>query len=114
MLQSVLRLMQHQSVGGIVGLMQKFEAAGLGHLVSGWVSNGPNPPVSPDQVQQALGDEPVRQFAQQNNLSTGAAKGVLAQLLPHVVDHLTPGGSVPQQGVNWASALASLQSKFLH
>ena len=114
MLQNVLALLQNQNVGGLSGLIQKFERAGLGHVVSGWVSNGPNPPVSADQVHAALGDQPVQQFAQQSGMSFADAKNVLAQMLPHMVDHLTPNGNVPSQGVDWTSALTSLQSKFMH
>jgi uncharacterized protein YidB (DUF937 family) len=113
MLQSVLALIHHQSVGGLGGLIQKFQSAGLGHLVSGWVSKGPNPPVSPDQVHQALGNEPVQQFAQQNNLPLGDAKNLLAQLLPHVVDHLTPNGNVPQQPMDMGSMLSMLKQKLM-
>jgi uncharacterized protein YidB (DUF937 family) len=33
-------------------------------------------------------------------VSPDVASGVVAQLLPHVVDHLTPGGQVPANGTN--------------
>ena len=114
MLSSVLGLIQHSNVGGLQGLMQKFESAGLGHLVSGWVSKGPNPPATGDQVQSALGEEQIQQYAQQTGQSPQQAKDTLAQLLPHVVDHLTPDGNVPQQGIDWSSALGALKSKFLN
>ena len=114
MLASALALIQHSNIGGLQGLVQKFQNAGLGHLVSGWVSKGPNPPATGDQIQSALGEEHIQQYAQQTGQSPQEAKNSLAQLLPHVVDHLTPDGTVPQQGIDWSSALGALKSKFLN
>ena len=44
MLQSVLAMIQSSKLGGLQGLIQRFQNAGLGHLMSGWISSGPNPP----------------------------------------------------------------------
>jgi uncharacterized protein YidB (DUF937 family) len=97
--------------GGLAGLIALLQQKGLGNLASGWVANGPNPPISPSQVTQVLGEQHVQQYAQQNGLSQSDAANALSQLLPHVVDHMTPDGSVPQQAANMDSMLASLKTK---
>ncbi len=111
MLESLLALIQSPKIGGLAGLMALLQQKGLGNLASGWVANGPNPPISPSQLTQVLGEQHVQQFAQQNGLSQSDAANALSQLLPHVVDHMTPDGSVPQQAANMDSMLASLKTK---
>lgn len=82
--------------GGLSGLVQQFQSAGLGDAVQSWVGTGQNQPVSADQITQALGGAggALGQFAQQLGLDHGAAGGLLAQVLPKVVDQLTPSGQV--------------------
>jgi len=113
MLQSVLAMIQSSKLGGLQGLIQRFQNAGLGHLMSGWISSGPNPPISPNQLQSALGDEHIKEFAQQHNMTEQQATNTLSQLLPHVVDNLTPQGNVPQHGIDWGGALSMLKSKLM-
>jgi uncharacterized protein YidB (DUF937 family) len=83
--------------GGLGGLVAQFQKAGLGDMMSSWISTGPNPPISAQQVSQALGNDVLAQFAQRAGLAQGNAGSVLASLLPAVVDHLTPDGQVPAQ-----------------
>ena len=83
--------------GGLGGLMKQFQQAGLGNLMQSWVSTGPNPAVSEQQLSSALGGDVLSQFATKAGLPAGQAGSVLASLLPSIVDHLTPGGKVPQQ-----------------
>jgi uncharacterized protein YidB (DUF937 family) len=81
--------------GGLGGLVGAFEKAGLGQVVSQWISTGPNPPVSADQISSVLGSDVLRQFAQKAGVGHGEAASVLASVLPGLVDHLTPNGQVP-------------------
>jgi uncharacterized protein YidB (DUF937 family) len=95
--------------GGLAGLVQAFEQAGLGHVARSWVGTGQNAPVSPQQVQQALGPQ-VQQLAQQHGMAPEAVSSTLAQLLPGVVDHLTPGGQLPS-GAGLEQGLSALRSR---
>jgi uncharacterized protein YidB (DUF937 family) len=88
----VNRLIAEQ--GGISAIVSKFEQAGLGPTVQSWISTGPNDSVSPDQVHQALGPDLLQQLAAKTGLSTQDLTAKLAQILPGVVDHLTPEGVV--------------------
>lgn len=93
----VTGLISNSDGGGLAGLLQQFQAAGLGHLADSWVGKGPNLPISAEQIQSALGSEPVRQMAAKAGITPDALSGQLADLLPQLVDKLTPDGSVPSQ-----------------
>jgi uncharacterized protein YidB (DUF937 family) len=87
-----------QSVGGTSGLggvVEAFQKKGLGDMVASWISTGPNPPVSASQVTDVLGKDILGQFAAKAGVPQGQAGGLLASLLPAVIDHLTPDGTVP-------------------
>ncbi|HEX4825932.1 MAG TPA: YidB family protein [Candidatus Polarisedimenticolaceae bacterium] len=85
-----------QSSGGISGIAQKFEQQGLGNLVNGWISTGPNPPATPGQVQSAIGQGKIEEIAGNLGITPSMAASFLATALPAVIDKLTPNGSVPQ------------------
>jgi uncharacterized protein YidB (DUF937 family) len=93
------------SGGGIEGLIQKFGAQGLGDLVKGWVSNGPNPPATAEHIEQVFGTEKLQQIAQQAGIDPSQIAGHIAQILPQLVDKLTPqgqpvGGNALEQGLS--------------
>jgi uncharacterized protein YidB (DUF937 family) len=54
-------------------------------------------PISADQIQHVLGNTQVQQMAAKVGISPEAASSQLAQLLPTIVDKLTPNGQVPAQ-----------------
>jgi len=85
-----------QSQGGISGLVAKLEQSGLGQHANSWVGNGPNLPVSGDQLTQALGSGALGQIAAKLGVSPAQAGATMAQILPALVNHLTPNGQVPQ------------------
>jgi len=85
--------------GGLSGLTDKFNQAGLGGAVSSWVGNGENQAVTGDQVTQALGHDTVSDMATKLGLSHGDAAGALAQVLPGLISHLTPNGQAPAGGL---------------
>lgn len=85
--------------GGLSGLVQQLQNGGLSEVVSSWVGTGANLPVSADALQQALGSEQIGQIAAKLGLSPDQAAGSLAQLLPQVVDKLTPNGSIEPGGL---------------
>jgi uncharacterized protein YidB (DUF937 family) len=93
----ILQMIQNQP-GGLQGLVQSFHDKGLGGLVSSWVSVGPNPPISSDQVHQVLGSDQVKALAAKAGINPDTAGAAIAQILPGLVDKLTPNGSVPDHG----------------
>ncbi len=83
--------------GGIGGIVSMFEQAGLGHIAQSWVGNGPNQPVSPDQLQNVLGQGQVQDMASQAGMQPQDFLSQLSQHLPNAVHAMTPGGQVPDQ-----------------
>lgn len=88
-------------LGGLGGLIGALTQGGLGNAASSWVSTGQNLPVSAEQLQSALGGDGggglLAQLAQQAGMSHGEAANGLSQILPDLIDKLTPDGQVPQQ-----------------
>src|SRR5215471_10292768 len=93
----ILQMIQNQP-GGLQGLVQSFHDKGLGEIASSWVSTGQNLPVSADQVHQVLGSDQVKELEAKAGISPDIAGGAIAQLLPDVVDRLTPNGQIPAHG----------------
>lgn len=91
----VLGLVNNQQSGGLAGLISQLSQGGLGSAVSSWVGTGENQPVSGEAIQQALGSSKIQELAAQAGISPDALSSGLAQMLPGVVDKLTPHGEVP-------------------
>ncbi len=87
-----------ESAGGMQGIMSKLEASGLGDKVQSWVGTGANQQISAAEVEQALGAEEVQKAAAQAGVSEGEAAGGIAELLPQVIDKLSPDGKLPDMG----------------
>ncbi|HTV44879.1 MAG TPA: YidB family protein [Stellaceae bacterium] len=84
--------------GGLGGLIEKFQGAGLGDVVSSWVGNGQNQAVDPDALHGILGSDLVQQIAAKTGLPIDQLLPQIAQHLPQLVDHMTPDGQVPASG----------------
>ncbi|MFI5102495.1 MAG: YidB family protein [Terriglobales bacterium] len=105
----LLQMIQNQP-GGLQGLVQSFHDKGMGGLVSSWVGSGANSPISADQVHQALGSDQVKALAAEAGISPDTAGSAIAQLLPGLVDKLTPNGSVPDHSNVLAMASSMLKN----
>ena len=100
LLQMVLSLLANNGQGGgLAGLMEKFQAAGLGEQMNSWVGAGQNLPVSAEQLGGVFGQDQLSQMAEKMGLSTGDLGAQLSQMLPQAVDQFTPGGQAPQGGL---------------
>jgi uncharacterized protein YidB (DUF937 family) len=96
---------QGQSQGGGLGaLINQFQQAGLGGHVDSWISSGQNLPISPEQLTQALGHGRLQEMAAASGMDTSQVAGGLSQMLPQLIDKLTPGGQVPVEGIDGALA----------
>ncbi|MGB7436498.1 MAG: YidB family protein [Candidatus Acidiferrum sp.] len=106
-LSAIMTYINSPQVGGVAGLQQMFQQGGLGRIVSSWISSGPNLPVSPDQLQNVLHSGALQQAAQQHGIDPSQLTALMSTLLPHLVNHLTPNGQVPD-----ASSLQNLLKGF--
>ena len=84
---------------GLIGLVARMQQSGLGDVVKSWISSGDNLPVSPDQLGGVLGHDTVTNMAGQLGMNHGDLLSQLSQMLPQVVDKLTPQGQIPHGDV---------------
>ncbi|MDM0075275.1 YidB family protein [Variovorax sp. J2P1-59] len=102
-------LANNGEVGGLGGLVSKFNQAGMGDVIGSWVGTGENAPISGGQLQQALGSDVVSGIAQKLGINAATLLPLLATMLPTLIDHLTPKGQVPAEGLgNQDDLLSSL------
>lgn len=94
--------------GGVSGLIQKFQEAGLGGVVASWVGNGPNEAVTPGQLESALGGDVVNQLAQRSGQDSGSVLDTLSTMLPNLIDQATPNGEASLQSSQNNSLLGGL------
>jgi uncharacterized protein YidB (DUF937 family) len=104
-------LSNNSQFGGLQGLIQQFQGAGLDSHMNSWISSGQNLPISPDQLTRVLGAGPMQQMAQQAGLDQDAFGGQLSQLLPQMIDRLTPQGQAPSGGFDDALAMLGKLSR---
>lgn len=98
-----------QQSGGLQGLLAKLQAGGLGEAAQSWVGTGANQPVSADQLGGALGPDLMASLGSLLGGNGQQASSVLAQVLPGLVDQMTPQGRVaPDAGSDPMAALGSL------
>lgn len=83
--------------GGVEGLARGFEQSGHGDEISSWISTGQNKPIAPDDLARTLGPERVDEWARRAGVPPQGGAGILAQLLPVLIDQLTPSGNAPRQ-----------------
>jgi uncharacterized protein YidB (DUF937 family) len=95
--------------GGLNGLIQQFKDKGAGDIISSWVGNGENQPISADTLHSVLGSDAVTSLAAKAGVQPDQVTGLLSQILPHVVNAATPNGQVPAEGqLNATSVLGAL------
>jgi uncharacterized protein YidB (DUF937 family) len=99
-------------LGGLTGMLGMLEGGGLGDAAESWVGTGANQAVSGDQISQALGSDHIADIAKKAGIAPEAASSGIADLLPQLIDGLTPNGSLPDAGA-LEGMLGSLAGKFL-
>jgi uncharacterized protein YidB (DUF937 family) len=82
--------------GGLGELLTKFQQNGLGDTAQSWVNNGPNQPISPQDLKQAIGPDVLATLEQQTGLSEQDVLARLSRELPGAVDKYTPEGQLPR------------------
>lgn len=98
-MEGVLGLLMNKETGGLDEILQAFNQQGLGEIASSWVGLGNNLPITSEQVQEVLGSDVIQQLAEKSGISFDAARSQLTDLLPSLVDRLTPEGTIPEEGM---------------
>jgi uncharacterized protein YidB (DUF937 family) len=121
-LSSVMGASQGQGgglAGGLGSLLSTMAQNGMGSQAASWQSTGENLPIDANQLTQILGSlgggagtEILEKLAGSAGLNTNEAAGHLTQLLPTLVDKLTPNGQLPENSnFDLGSIMQSLLSK---
>jgi len=82
-------------LGGLGGLLNKLEQGGLGDVAKSWVGSGQNQPASPGQLGSALGPSIIKMLSQKSGIPEEEITKQISQVLPGIVDKLTPNGRLP-------------------
>ena len=83
-----------QQAGGVQGIVSKLQGAGYGDAVQSWLGAGPNQPVTADGIAQALGHGRIGEMAAGYGLQPDQLSGLLAKVLPGLIDRLSPDGTL--------------------
>jgi uncharacterized protein YidB (DUF937 family) len=98
LVNALLGILSQQS-GGLAGLTQQFAGKGLGDIVNSWVGTGKNLPITQQQIHQVLGGDIISQLASKTGISTDKVTSQLTDLLPNIIDKLTPDGQIPKDDI---------------
>ncbi|PKA11974.1 hypothetical protein CH372_11780 [Leptospira meyeri] len=96
--------------GGVSGIVQKFKEKGFAEAATSWVGTGENVNIGASDVMKVLGSNSVQELAKKVGLDSEATAGLIGNLLPMVIDKLSPDGKEPSGDIT--SQLSSLASLF--
>lgn len=99
LVNEVLGFLGGSAGGGLQGMIQSFKDKGLGDLMSSWISTGQNLPINTEQLRSGLGSDIIGQLAARVGIPAEAAASSLTQILPTLIDKLTPEGKIPESGL---------------
>jgi uncharacterized protein YidB (DUF937 family) len=83
--------------GGLGELVDRFKQSGHGETADSWVKTGPNKPLAPAQLEQAIGPEVLDTLSKQTGLKREELLARLSRELPDAVDKYTPQGRLPTE-----------------
>ena len=91
-----LQLLQRN--GGLEGVLVRMRQTGHAPEADSWVGTGQNMPISPDVLSEVFGRDEVGRAAREMGVDPDEAMGGLANVLPEVVNQMTPHGRVESGG----------------
>jgi uncharacterized protein YidB (DUF937 family) len=86
-----------QRNGGMGAVLDKFRQKGFDRQTQSWVSTGANDAVDEKAVEQVVGQEELRQMAQRLGVPEEEVAHAFAEIMPEMVDKLTPDGQLPRE-----------------
>lgn len=81
-----------KSQGGMEGIFNQLQQSGLDDLLESWIGTGNNQPIQSNQISEIFGDDTVSNMAQHAGVEKSQAQDILSQVLPNLIDMLTPNG----------------------
>jgi uncharacterized protein YidB (DUF937 family) len=78
--------------GGLDGIVNQLNQAGLGQKVNSWLGKGENVPLTADEINAVLSSSQLQQIAAQLGVSADQVPHLLAAHLPQAIDQASPDG----------------------
>jgi uncharacterized protein YidB (DUF937 family) len=78
-------------------VLDRFRQKGYGPQMQSWVSTGGNEPVDEQAVEQVVGREELQKMAQRLGVPQQEVAQAFAEVMPEMVDQLTPDGRLAQE-----------------
>jgi uncharacterized protein YidB (DUF937 family) len=86
-----------QRNGGIGSVLQRFRQQGHAQQAASWVGTGANEAIDPSAVGEVVGRQELSRLSQELGVGEEEVAGGFAEILPEMVDHLSPQGEVPPE-----------------
>ena len=83
-------------LGGLGDLIGQLTQKGYGRHAQSWIGTGANEALPTEAVDDVFGHDELHRIAQQAGVNDDEARNGLSELLPDLVDHFTPNGSLPE------------------
>jgi uncharacterized protein YidB (DUF937 family) len=90
-----LALQWIQRNGGIGNVLQRVNQRGFGGQAASWIGTGQNEAMPLDAVHQVVGNDALAAMSQQLGVGEDEVAQGFAEILPEVVDRLSPAGEMP-------------------
>jgi outer membrane protein OmpA-like peptidoglycan-associated protein/uncharacterized protein YidB (DUF937 family) len=94
-LLSSLITMITETPGGLGGFLDRFRKAGLGDMVSSWLSGSSPRALTSSALESTIGRDSIDKIASKAGLSATTASSALAFMVPNLIQRLAPGGVIP-------------------
>jgi uncharacterized protein YidB (DUF937 family) len=86
----VASLVSDERKAQLDGIVASLKEKGLKDTVSSWIGTGENQPINPEKIKEALGVQRIEELAEQAKMKASEIPQALSNLLPQIIDKLTP------------------------
>jgi uncharacterized protein YidB (DUF937 family) len=86
-----------QRNGGMGAVLKRFQQQGYGKQAQSWLAPGDNQPLDEQAVEQVVGQGDIAQMAERLGVPKEQVAQAFAEIMPELVDKLTPQGELPAQ-----------------
>lgn len=86
-----------QKNGGMGAVLDRFKQQGFGRQAQSWVATGDNDGIDEKAVEQVVGQSELQQMAQRLGVPEHEVAQAFAEIMPEMVDQLTPQGQLPRE-----------------
>jgi uncharacterized protein YidB (DUF937 family) len=86
-----------QRNGGVGAVLDRFKQKGYGPQANSWISTGPNQMLDARGIDDVIGPDELSGMAQQLGLPRQEVADGFAEIIPEMVDQLSPQGELPPE-----------------